>query len=151
MINDNISSEKVALVITPPELYGSQLAHRFRARTTLGVLTQLIAQAETHIVIASPFLQSYEGLAASPLIDALKHALQRGVHLDVIVTGVGIDIFRTKWTVLLGDGRIRLFQPKPNVDDDKLLGSHAKILITFLFRYQFRGHSCSDWDKYCTL
>ena len=28
------------------------------------------------------------------------------------------------------DERIRLFQPKPNVDDDKLLGSHAKILVT---------------------
>lgn len=129
MIKKSSDHESVELVITPPEQYGAHLTHLACARTTLGVLTQLIAGAKIHIVIVSPFLQASEGLGASPLADAIKYALRRGVLLDVISTRMGIDIFKTGWSALLGNGNIRLFQPKPNIDDERLLGSHAKVLI----------------------
>jgi len=65
---------KAELVITPPKQYGDQLAQRMSARTTLGVLTQLVAGAEVHIMIASPFFQASEGVEANPLASALKFA-----------------------------------------------------------------------------
>lgn len=130
MIDDSFLGEKVELVITPPEQFGIRLAYQFCTRTTLGVLTQLIAQAETHIVIASPFLLLHEGLAISPLLAALRHALDRNILVDVICTGMGIDIFKKGWATVLGSGRVRLFRPKPNIDDERLLGSHAKVLIS---------------------
>lgn len=130
MIEGSFSHEKVELVIIPPEQFGIELVYQFCARTTLGVLTQLIAQAKTHIVIASPFLQPPEGLAISPLLAALKHALGRNIFVDVICTGIGIEIFKRGWNTFLGGGKIRLFRPKPNIDDERLLGSHAKVLIS---------------------
>ena len=121
--------EMVELVITPPEPCGSKLAQHISSRTTLGALTQLIAQAKKHIVIASPFFQISEEIKYSPLLEAMKYALRRSVLLEVISTGSGISVFRTVWSSIIGNGRIRLFQPKPNIDDERYLGSHAKLLI----------------------
>ena len=119
----------IELVITPPEPYGTYIAHRFFARTTLGVLTQLVAKAKTYIIMASPFLQTSKGLSASPLIDALKHALSRDIRLDIISTEEGIKIYKGGWSGLLGNGRIRLFQPKSSIEDERLLVLHAKVLV----------------------
>jgi phosphatidylserine/phosphatidylglycerophosphate/cardiolipin synthase-like enzyme len=130
MIDDSFLRDKVELVITPPEQFGIKLAYQFCTRTTLGVLTQLIAQAETHIVIASPFLQINERLAISPLVAALKHALDRNIRVDVICTGAGIDNFKQEWAAVLCTGRVCLFRPKPNINDERLLGSHAKVIIS---------------------
>jgi len=120
---------KAELVITPPKQYGDQLAQIVSARTTLGVLTQLVAGAEVHIMIASPFFQASEGLEANPLASALKFATLRGVNVEVISTREGIAAFKNAWATLLVKERFRLLQPRPNIDDDKMLGSHAKILI----------------------
>ncbi len=121
--------DRVELVITPPKIYGSELAQRIGARTTIGVLTQLIANSKTSILIASPFFQSYNGIESNPLINALKNALDRNVSLNVIGTGEGIEVFK-KWKKEgFLQGNIRLFRPKPNVEDERFLGSHAKVLI----------------------
>lgn len=45
------------LVITVPPEHGPALAYRARCRTTLGVITEVLAEATRHIVIAAPFLQ----------------------------------------------------------------------------------------------
>jgi len=81
---------QVQLVITAPEPYGAALAHRMRCRMTLGVLTQLLAQAKRYVVIAAPFMQAGYGLSSGTLADALQAALQRGVNVDVAGTGQGL-------------------------------------------------------------
>jgi len=78
---------QVEFVITAPEPYGAQLAYRARARMTLGVLTQLVSQAQQSLVIAAPFLQPSEALDRGPLAEALQSALRRGVAVDVVSTG----------------------------------------------------------------
>lgn len=39
----------------------------------MGVLTILMAQAQQHVVIAAPFLQTGHGLSDGPLADAFGH------------------------------------------------------------------------------
>lgn len=116
-------------VITAPESYGAELAYRARARTTIGVLTQLIAQAERSLVIAAPFIQSGEGMDTSPLADALRAALQRGVNVDVVSTGGGLQAVGAEELRRTVRGRLRLFQPRANLEDKRRLGSHAKFCL----------------------
>jgi phosphatidylserine/phosphatidylglycerophosphate/cardiolipin synthase-like enzyme len=123
MNNADYQHDTVELVITPPEPYGASLAYRFRARMTLGVIIQLIAQAHTHILIASPFLQDWDQYKMNTLGDSLKHAIERGVHIDIVSTGIGVEIIRNSLTLLNSRGKINLL-------DEKILGSHAKIIVT---------------------
>lgn len=122
---------QVQLVITAPEPYGAALAHRMRCRMTLGVLTQLLAQAKRSIVIAAPFMQAGYGLSSGILADALQAALQRGVNVDVDVvgTGQGLQTLDTTWLSQNAQGRLPLFQPKENMADAQRLGSHAKFCV----------------------
>lgn len=129
MSNISYHDNTVELVITPPEPYGSWLAHHFQIRMTIGVIIQLIAQAQNHILIASPFFESWEHQKMNVLRDALKHALNRNVHLDIISTGSSIEIIRKSLSNLRGKGTCNLYRPKPNIEDAKLLGSHAKVLV----------------------
>ena len=120
---------QVQLVITAPEPYGAALAHRMKCRMTLGVLTQLLAQAKRSVVIAAPFMQAGYGLSSGTLADALQAALQRGVHVDVVGTGQGLRTLDTTWLSQSAQGRLRLFQPKENMADAQRLGSHAKFCV----------------------
>lgn len=128
MVKDT-ETDRVELVITPPKIYGSKLAQSIGARTTIGVLTQLIANSRTSILIASPFYQIYNEIKLDPIINAFKNALDRNVILNVIGTKEGIEVFKTWKKEIFLRGNIRIFRPKPNVENDKLLGSHAKVLI----------------------
>jgi phosphatidylserine/phosphatidylglycerophosphate/cardiolipin synthase-like enzyme len=119
----------IEFVITAPEPYGAELAYITRARLTLGVLTQLIAQASQSLVIASPFIQPNSGLDSGPLADALHGALRRGVRVDIVSTGSGLQALATEDLRRITCGRLRLFQPRPNVEDEQHLGSHAKFCI----------------------
>jgi phosphatidylserine/phosphatidylglycerophosphate/cardiolipin synthase-like enzyme len=130
MQEEKASTKKTEVVITPPEQYGTQLAYNIRARTTLGVFTQLIAQANSHILIASPFLQTYYGFSESPIKSGLIFAVARNVRLDIITTGTGIKILKNGWPDLATRDNVRFFQPKPNIEDAKYLGSHAKCLVS---------------------
>lgn len=130
MQEEKPSTKKTEVVVTPPEQYGTQLAYNIRARTTLGVFTQLIARANSHILIASPFVQTYHGFSESPIKSALMFALDRNVCLDIVTTGTGMGILKNGWSDLTTRDNIRFFQPKPNIDDERYLGSHAKCLIS---------------------
>ncbi|WP_404786902.1 phospholipase D family protein [Altericista sp. CCNU0014] len=120
---------QVQLVITAPEPYGAALAHRMKCRMTLGVLTQLLSQAKRYVVIAAPFMQAGYGLSSGTLADALRAALQRGVNVDVVGTGQGLQTLDTTWFRQNAQGRLRLFQSKENMTDAKRLGSHAKFCV----------------------
>lgn len=119
----------VQLVITASEPYGAELASRTRCRMTLGVLTQLLAESKSKIVIAAPFLQPGYGVSGGPLADALRAALKRGVDVDVVSTARGLrtlDVARLRRQV---KGHLRLFRPQANLVDEQRLGSHAKFCI----------------------
>ena len=120
---------RVEFVITAPAPYGAEMAYRARARTTLGVLTQLIAQAERYVVIAAPFIHPGGGTETGPLTDALRAALQRGVSVDVVSTGGGLQAVNAKELRLIARGQLRLLQPRANIEDERRLGSHAKFCV----------------------
>ncbi|HLG64920.1 MAG TPA: phospholipase D family protein [Ktedonosporobacter sp.] len=119
----------VELVITAPEPYGLALAYQMRCRTTLGVLTLLMAQAQRYVVIAAPFLQAGHGLSEGPLADALRAALRRGVNIAIVSTRQGLQTLNIADLRKDVRGRLRLFQHQANKEDDQNLGSHAKFCL----------------------
>lgn len=122
-------SELVEFVITVPEPFGAELAYRSRARTTLGVLTQLIAGARQKIVLAAPFIQAERSLINGPLAEALQAALLRGVRIDIVSTGQSLQLLRQIEWLDSPHQNIRFFQAKTNIDQEQRLGSHAKFCI----------------------
>lgn len=120
---------QVEFVITAPEPYGAKLAYKARARMTLGVLTQLMSQAQQSLVIAAPFLQSSETLDRGPLAEALHAALRRGVAVDIVSTGSSLRSLSISHLLAIGHEQLRLFQPLVNVEDERRIGSHAKFCI----------------------
>ena len=123
------TTPRVEFVITAPAPYGAEMAYRARARTTLGVLTQLIAQAERYVVISAPFVHPGAGTETGPLTDALRAALQRGVSVDVVSTGGGLQAVNAEELRLIARGQLRLLQPRVNIEDEWRLGSHAKFCV----------------------
>lgn len=122
--------QEAQLVITAPQPYGTELAYRTRSRTTRGVLTQLMAQAQEHIVISAPFLQAGEGISSGSLSVALHAALRRGVDVDIVSTGQGLQTLDTTELQHNAKGRLRLFRPQANIANERRLGSHAKFCVS---------------------
>ncbi len=120
---------RAQLVITVPDPYNADLAHRMRCRMTLGVLIQLLVEARRYVVIAAPFMQSGYGLSAGPLADALQFAVRRGVNIDIVGSGEGLQTIDMSWLGLDVQGVVRLFQPRANQADKQRLGSHAKFCV----------------------
>jgi phosphatidylserine/phosphatidylglycerophosphate/cardiolipin synthase-like enzyme len=119
----------VEVVVTVPAPFGNELASRHGVRTTLGVLTELLASARQHAIISAPFIQGAEGLKAGPLGAALVGALRRSVRVDLITTGAslaGLDLVSIRE---LSGSRFRTYQPLGNLEDPRILGSHAKFCI----------------------
>ena len=123
------SRNEVEIVITVPEPFGAELASRFGVRTTLGVLTELLASARRHVVIAAPFIQGAEGLHAGPLGMSLIAALKRGIRVDLISTGASLAGLDLRSLRDIAGTRFRIFQPRDNVEDPRMLGSHAKFCL----------------------
>ena len=124
----SIVSDDVRLVITTPGPYGHQLARRLGARTTYGVLIELATTARSHLLLASPFIYLGEAMLAGCLVDAVDHAVHRGVRLDVICTDESKDAFRDSLPRLYANSAVHFYRPHPDLARSKL-GSHAKILI----------------------
>lgn len=116
----------VQLVISAPTEHLHALTHRAQCRTTLGVLTQLIASARKTLVLSAPFFQSERGLSRGPMSDAVLAALGRGVEVQILSTGSSLEtIGMLKGHQTLG--RLHLLQPKTNLQNERVLGSHAKF------------------------
>jgi phosphatidylserine/phosphatidylglycerophosphate/cardiolipin synthase-like enzyme len=128
-LTDRRPKAQVELVVTVPEPFGSELTSRFGARTTLGVLTELLASARQYVVIAAPFIQGADGLHAGPLGMAMIAALKRAVRVDLISTGASLAGLDLRTLRDLAGTRFRTFQPRDNVDDPRMLGSHAKFCL----------------------
>jgi phosphatidylserine/phosphatidylglycerophosphate/cardiolipin synthase-like enzyme len=60
---------------------------------------------------------------------ALRACLERGTRVDLVSTGTsltGLDLRELKRVTA---GRLRTFQPRENVGDPRILGSHAKFCL----------------------
>jgi phosphatidylserine/phosphatidylglycerophosphate/cardiolipin synthase-like enzyme len=119
----------IQLVISAPVTELGRIAHDVGVRTTLGVLTTLIAQAEDHLVLAAPFMQPGEGLNQEPLMGALAAALKRGVIVDFASTRISLDTLNREKLRKVAKRYIRFFQPAANYDDANKLGLHAKFCV----------------------
>lgn len=118
------------LVITIPEPFGASFAQETGTRTTLGVLIQLLVQAQRRVVLAAPFLQEERGLSDPRLSDAIRSALRRKVVVNVVSTASSL---RTLDLGSLGPdvaAWLRLYQPHANIIRSKALGSHAKFCLS---------------------
>jgi phosphatidylserine/phosphatidylglycerophosphate/cardiolipin synthase-like enzyme len=121
------SSSDVEFVITSPPELGDQTPYIARARTTIGVLTSIIARARKRLVFSAPFIQLREGLTSDPLAGALEAAVARGVAVEIATaTQYGLDSI-ARGRLALGRDKVRLFQPSVRSEGNDRLGSHAKF------------------------
>ena len=117
----------VELVITGPESFTASLAYDLRCRTTIGVLTQLLAEAQRRVVISAPFMEPGHGLSAGPICDAVEFAVARGVKVDVISSEKSLKTLRLE--AFHPANLLRAFRPHANFADPRFIGSHAKFCV----------------------
>lgn len=119
----------VQLVVTPPGVFGAAFAERFQFRMTLGVLTQLLAEARLQAILSAPFLQYGYGLSSGSIAEAAQAALRRGVNIDILSTKRSLDNIDRAWLTRNARGTLRLFCPAANIANEERLGSHAKFCV----------------------
>jgi phosphatidylserine/phosphatidylglycerophosphate/cardiolipin synthase-like enzyme len=120
------SRDAVQLVVSAPSEHVVTLTYRAQCRTTLGALTQLIASARKTLVLAAPFLQAEQGLARGPMSEAVQAALRRGVEVQVLSTGKGLEAIDYR-SLSEAAGHLTLLRPRPNLENERALGAHAKL------------------------
>lgn len=120
---------QVEIVVTVPEVLGVEFSSHLGIRTTLGVLTELLASARSNVMIAAPFIQSTEVFHSTPLGLALFAAFKRGVQVDVLSTGASLARSVFEELREIAGARLRMFQPRENIEDPRILGSHAKFCL----------------------
>lgn len=119
---------KPEFVITIPPDYDSQLAKKVGARITLGVIIQLIAQAKKYLIISAPFIQRAVSEDNYDFSIALTCAQERGVNISILSTSAGLEAFNNVFSQSRA-GSITLYQPRVNVTNENMLGSHAKFCL----------------------
>jgi phosphatidylserine/phosphatidylglycerophosphate/cardiolipin synthase-like enzyme len=140
-------SALVELVITGPDALTAELACKTGSRTTLGVITQLLAQSRKRVIVSVPYMQPGYGLIAGPMHDALLSALARGVRVDVVSNSKSLQLLRDACAQLpLG---LSFFRPRANIENQRRIGSHAKICIAdgqaaYIGSANFTGPGLSD-------
>jgi len=125
----NKDSSSVELVITAPEPFSSLVAYHARCRTTMGVLTEVILEAQRRLVIGAPFIQKSHGLSSEALSIALRTALGRGVNVDILSTTHSLLSIDQEYFAKDSIGHLRFFVASSNLADSQKLGSHAKFCI----------------------
>lgn len=113
-----------------PDSLGAAFVSQFGVRTTLGVLTELLAGARREVLLGAPFVQGAEGLLSDPLGMALRACLQRGARVDLVSTGASLAGLDLRHLRRMAGGHLRTFQPRDNIEDHRALGSHAKFCVT---------------------
>lgn len=112
-------------VLTAPDYIRNQIM----ARSTIGALIEIIANAKFEIVLSFPFINMDGELTEKTIIAALESALKRNVIINIISTGKSIQYIRSNID-LFKNKNIHFFRPKSNMDNDNQLGSHAKFCLT---------------------
>ena len=128
-MNQTNESECAEFVITLPGKYRAELAYCANARTTYGVLVQLIAEARHSLVLAAPYMEESALLEDANLSTALCGALERGIQIALVSTYESLQKMNFQYLHRRGSGHLRLFQPASNYETETILGSHAKFYI----------------------
>lgn len=124
-----MTETRVEVVVTVPEELPRDLLVPTAMRTTLGVLVELIAESRSRVVLASPFLQ-LASIYRGPLGLALGTAAARGVLIDVVSMGGSItELDTTALSPQRLPMAVRVSQPRPNLVDSEVIGSHAKFCL----------------------
>ena len=116
------------LVVTPPGPFGSTLIKRMRARTTYGVLVEIVTQANRSLFMSVPFIFMSSEIAAGPLAAALNQAVERSVRIEIVSTIESINNLKIALPRLVAHHSVSLLRPKGELTDSTL-GSHAKVFI----------------------
>lgn len=124
-----MTGTRIEVVATVPEELPHDLLVPTAMRSTLGVLVELIAESRNRVILASPFLQLVS-ICRGPLGVALETAAARGVLIDVVSMGGSMtDSDRAALSPQRLQMTIRVSQPRPNLVDSEVMGSHAKFCL----------------------
>ena len=120
---------RVEVVVTVPEELPRDLLVPTAMRTTLGVLVELIAESRQRVILASPFMQ-LASICRGPLGVTLGTAAARGVLIDVVSMGGSLtEVDAMKLSSQRFPMTVRVSQPRPNLVDSEVIGSHAKVCL----------------------
>jgi phosphatidylserine/phosphatidylglycerophosphate/cardiolipin synthase-like enzyme len=117
------------LVITAPAPHAEALAYATRCRSTIGVLVQLVAEAEKHISIAAPFIQS-ELFKSGAFNDAVQSALDRKVSMSLLSSKDTLARAEIKQLIARFGPALTVYIPAFPEFETSQLGSHAKFCIS---------------------
>ena len=124
-----MENNEVEFVVTLPNDKDNLITYKSDARTTLGVLFQIISQAENEIIISVPFLSTMPLFEQNSIGILLSYAFERGVKVSLGTTSSGIDEVLNQEVFQNNKNLIRLYQATENLRNDKLLGTHAKFYL----------------------
>jgi phosphatidylserine/phosphatidylglycerophosphate/cardiolipin synthase-like enzyme len=116
---------EIEFVVTVPEKISTEVCIETDARQTTAVLIDIFISAKKYVILSSPFLQNFK-IVNPNLEEAIKNALGRGVEMIIISTGNSLSTSDIK---KLGNN-IKVYQPIDNVENNKILGSHAKFCLS---------------------
>lgn len=117
------------LVITAPAPHAEALAYATRCRSTMGVLIQLVAEAERHVALAAPYIQS-ELFEDGAFSDAVRSALERKVAISLLSTSDTLARPEMKLLIEKFGPTVSVYYPAFPAFEASQLGSHAKFCIS---------------------
>jgi phosphatidylserine/phosphatidylglycerophosphate/cardiolipin synthase-like enzyme len=117
------------LVITAPAPHAEALAYATRCRSTIGVLVQLVAEAEKHVAIAAPYIQS-ELFESGAFNDAVRSAVDRKVAISLLSTKDTLARMEIKQLIDQFGPALTVYFPAFPEFETSQLGSHAKFCIS---------------------
>jgi phosphatidylserine/phosphatidylglycerophosphate/cardiolipin synthase-like enzyme len=125
-----MNAARVEVVVTVPDELPRDLLVPTAMRTTLGVLVELVAESNGRVILASPFLQFGSTVCRGPLGVALGSAVARGVLIDVVsMSGSLTELDSSALTQQREPMTVRVSQPRSNLVDSEVMGSHAKFCL----------------------
>jgi phosphatidylserine/phosphatidylglycerophosphate/cardiolipin synthase-like enzyme len=83
---DDFEGSRTELVLTLPDSLEVDAGANFLARSTLGVLVELLSTAQEHVLMGAPFVEEKGALLEGPVGTALDSALDREVGVDLVTT-----------------------------------------------------------------
>lgn len=123
-------NERAEFVVTLPSSIDKEITFFAKARMTIGVLVQIIAEAQNEIVMAAPYIRGDDILGKGIIQHALQHAVEeRAVRLSIVSTGESIDSITSLPWIKNNRSNIQFYSPKINLESKQYLGSHAKFCI----------------------
>jgi phosphatidylserine/phosphatidylglycerophosphate/cardiolipin synthase-like enzyme len=118
-------NKEFQFVITAPYGIAPFVSFENSVRQTHGVLIEMFIEARSSIILAAPYLKDFE-FSNKNLHEALLSALKRNVSLRILTTTKSVASLSLK---IFEAYDVQFLVPKSNLDDENIIGSHAKFCI----------------------